>query len=160
MEISEARFSRKLCSSSKADGGPSSYLQEIKETIPDEQAGSTEPTTTVVMMSQVEENTYYLKGTVGPKDIMMLLDTGCSHSVMSFELFTKLRQENKLKWSPSGGWGIQADGVGIAIKGIGQAGNLTWLPTSRNIYVRTESFDRSEERRVGKECRSRWSPYH
>src|SRR2546430_15354027 len=24
----------------------------------------------------------------------------------------------------------------------------------------TESFARSEERRVGKECRSRWSPYH
>ena len=23
-----------------------------------------------------------------------------------------------------------------------------------------DSFDRSEERRVGKECRSRWSPYH
>src|SRR2546429_8180791 len=23
-----------------------------------------------------------------------------------------------------------------------------------------ESFERSEERRVGKECRSRWSPYH
>src|SRR5689334_23895374 len=22
------------------------------------------------------------------------------------------------------------------------------------------NFDRSEERRVGKECRSRWSPYH
>ena len=21
-------------------------------------------------------------------------------------------------------------------------------------------YDRSEERRVGKECRSRWSPYH
>src|SRR2546426_11370996 len=26
-----------------------------------------------------------------------------------------------------------------------------------NIF---ESLDRSEERRVGKECRSRWSPYH
>ena len=31
--------------------------------------------------------------------------------------------------------------------------------------IRKESFavvvmDRSEERRVGKECRSRWSPYH
>ena len=25
-----------------------------------------------------------------------------------------------------------------------------------NIYL----LDRSEERRVGKECRSRWSPYH
>ena len=23
-----------------------------------------------------------------------------------------------------------------------------------------EGFERSEERRVGKECRSRWSPYH
>ena len=23
-----------------------------------------------------------------------------------------------------------------------------------------ETLDRSEERRVGKECRSRWSPYH
>ena len=23
-----------------------------------------------------------------------------------------------------------------------------------------EKFERSEERRVGKECRSRWSPYH
>ena len=23
-----------------------------------------------------------------------------------------------------------------------------------------KTFDRSEERRVGKECRSRWSPYH
>ena len=23
-----------------------------------------------------------------------------------------------------------------------------------------ELFERSEERRVGKECRSRWSPYH
>ena len=23
-----------------------------------------------------------------------------------------------------------------------------------------EVYDRSEERRVGKECRSRWSPYH
>ena len=25
---------------------------------------------------------------------------------------------------------------------------------------RGEAMDRSEERRVGKECRSRWSPYH
>jgi len=27
-----------------------------------------------------------------------------------------------------------------------------------NVVLRT--YDRSEERRVGKECRSRWSPYH
>src|SRR3989442_15993020 len=29
-----------------------------------------------------------------------------------------------------------------------------WLPPAY------KSYDRSEERRVGKECRSRWSPYH
>ena len=27
-------------------------------------------------------------------------------------------------------------------------------------YVDDLEYDRSEERRVGKECRSRWSPYH
>ena len=29
-----------------------------------------------------------------------------------------------------------------------------------NGQVDPEDLDRSEERRVGKECRSRWSPYH
>ena len=28
------------------------------------------------------------------------------------------------------------------------------------LKVEQERMDRSEERRVGKECRSRWSPYH
>ena len=28
------------------------------------------------------------------------------------------------------------------------------------IMGNSASIDRSEERRVGKECRSRWSPYH
>ena len=28
------------------------------------------------------------------------------------------------------------------------------------VYMFTEEEARSEERRVGKECRSRWSPYH
>ena len=29
------------------------------------------------------------------------------------------------------------------------------------IYLKNlKAYDRSEERRVGKECRSRWSPYH
>jgi len=29
-----------------------------------------------------------------------------------------------------------------------------------NVEVSGKLLDRSEERRVGKECRSRWSPYH
>ena len=28
------------------------------------------------------------------------------------------------------------------------------------FYEKEDTKDRSEERRVGKECRSRWSPYH
>ena len=31
---------------------------------------------------------------------------------------------------------------------------------STGEYYDTYEFQRSEERRVGKECRSRWSPYH
>src|SRR3712207_1151866 len=30
----------------------------------------------------------------------------------------------------------------------------------RNRSIRRQTEPRSEERRVGKECRSRWSPYH
>ena len=29
-----------------------------------------------------------------------------------------------------------------------------------DIELENEAVERSEERRVGKECRSRWSPYH
>ena len=32
-------------------------------------------------------------------------------------------------------------------------------PTLHDLY-KYACYDRSEERRVGKECRSRWSPYH
>src|SRR5256885_14389817 len=31
---------------------------------------------------------------------------------------------------------------------------------AKGSQVALEGLDRSEERRVGKECRSRWSPYH
>ena len=41
---------------------------------------------------------------------------------------------------------------------------LSWLVSSR-LQGKFEKYSkipmpRSEERRVGKECRSRWSPYH
>ena len=42
---------------------------------------------------------------------------------------------------------------------------LTFIPEKTGTYKLLEIFknavmERSEERRVGKECRSRWSPYH
>ena len=38
----------------------------------------------------------------------------------------------------------------------------TYYRVNANVHrgVHTLSQERSEERRVGKECRSRWSPYH
>ena len=48
---------------------------------------------------------------------------------------------------------------------LGKGTNLAhWLSQSNDRGEKREKFiqksDRSEERRVGKECRSRWSPYH
>ena len=39
-------------------------------------------------------------------------------------------------------------------------GFRTIQASSRSDYTKSGTADRSEERRVGKECRSRWSPYH
>src|SRR2546430_16257556 len=51
--------------------------------------------------------------------------------------------------------------------GVWRHGSLPWLipPASgpgpvTNRSRRKDNGQRSEERRVGKECRSRWSPYH
>ena len=41
----------------------------------------------------------------------------------------------------------------------GYARNLL-IPNGYAILADKQSLKRSEERRVGKECRSRWSPYH
>ena len=44
------------------------------------------------------------------------------------------------------------------IAGTGMSAQSTRLNTISSNIANAES--RSEERRVGKECRSRWSPYH
>src|ERR1022692_4464270 len=39
-------------------------------------------------------------------------------------------------------------------------GLLLFLGFALALFVLVQEFPRSEKRRVGKECRSRWSPYH
>ena len=51
-------------------------------------------------------------------------------------------------------YGTKQIGVAVGQVITGQARELCTLKAQNGIP------DRSEERRVGKECRSRWSPYH
>src|SRR3712207_9221651 len=44
--------------------------------------------------------------------------------------------------------------------GVNRADEESARPWVEGFVVREASRLRSEERRVGKECRSRWSPYH
>ena len=52
------------------------------------------------------------------------------------------------------GSAVVQNGV-LTLPGANQTGSMTTL----NLSLRDSDW-RSEERRVGKECRSRWSPYH
>src|SRR5260221_14259784 len=51
---------------------------------------------------------------------------------------------------------FSVDGLSVADLGISS------VTTSGEVFnlTKVSDFSRSEERRVGKECRSRWSPYH
>src|SRR2546425_12684580 len=44
--------------------------------------------------------------------------------------------------------------------GAGRAALAVTVLLTSGLFALAHYHDRSEERRVGKECRSRWSPYH
>src|SRR3712207_820425 len=56
--------------------------------------------------------------------------------------------------------GVQGVAVYMAIYLAMTLGTFAVILGMRRGNVMFEKVDRSEERRVGKECRSRWSPYH
>src|SRR3712207_8673184 len=61
-------------------------------------------------------------------------------------------------------WWVRADGEGAVLQPAAAASGLTALVERhaqyRELAPTGPLLARSEERRVGKECRSRWSPYH
>ena len=47
------------------------------------------------------------------------------------------------------------------IESVNDTDSVRFTPAALDVSsVNDTDSDRSEERRVGKECRSRWSPYH
>src|SRR5256886_7533451 len=62
------------------------------------------------------------------------------------------------------GRGVQARRVDVGVYDVRFAGNpgsvAVATPIASEQLTLTWARQRSEERRVGKECRSRWSPYH
>ena len=56
-------------------------------------------------------------------------------------------------------WRTGNDVLGWYLLGAETLANTLYSTLSRHA-LRSTPYSRSEERRVGKECRSRWSPYH
>src|SRR2546426_10627301 len=98
--------------------------------------------------------------------VMVVLAGGSHTTVMAEERVVHFYQVNALT-GQAGSYGTRSiHGVELAAKHLNDAGGFT--DTCGNIYtIKLSVWDmansreqRSEERRVGKECRSRWSPYH
>src|SRR5256885_8213704 len=106
---------------------------------------------------------------------IMLIYRLCDYFFFFF--FSSRRRHTRLQgdWSsdvcssdltPDHEW-LRAQGagwrVGITQFAVDQLGDITLvdLPKEGDLVTKGQRFGtRSEERRVGKECRSRWSPYH
>jgi len=95
-------------------------------------------------------------------DSFEIINVGCGADISIRDLAELICDvvgfRGKLKWDRA-----KPDGTPRKLLDISKIRNLGWTPTItlRDGLARVyEWFFRSEERRVGKECRSRWSPYH
>ena len=79
-------------------------------------------------------------------------DTPCCHKGREIEW----RAPEGLKLKRPKGW-AKKETRSLLCSPWGPSGHRVWGRRQRSIF---SAHRRSEERRVGKECRSRWSPYH
>src|SRR5258708_23549290 len=96
---------------------------------------------------------------------LCVADHGNDEAILARWLANKT-PENFLSWIAEPGSSILVAverGNILAVGAVTDAGNITLnyvSPDARFRGVSRGLLARSEERRVGKECRSRWSPYH
>src|ERR1039457_5789725 len=104
--------------------------------------------------SQTEAQLIFLKTQLKPDGYVLDLACGTGrHSIpLSQQGFSMVGLDvsaNLLRIANMRGRGVQL-----------VRGDMRFLPFKSEAFTAAVSMDRSEERRVGKECRSRWSPYH
>ena len=81
------------------------------------------------------------------------------HNALDIPLYLRIANELYLKRLIVGGFeGVYEFSKNFRNEGMDRTHNPEF--TAMEIYVAYKDLCRSEERRVGKECRSRWSPYH
>ena len=65
-----------------------------------------------------------------------------------------------LAWRPTFASAGSLQKLRVGSVGVGGMGSTDVAQIASHADVEIAALCRSEERRVGKECRSRWSPYH
>ena len=96
--------------------------------------------------SQEKIKNIQVEGTSGSNSVKVTLNG--ENEMIKVDLSDEILKENKI---------IIED---LIVAAHNNAKSELKSKTSEEISKSTSGFGRSEERRVGKECRSRWSPYH
>src|SRR5256885_7360872 len=110
----------------------------------------------VVRVSQVDRVArrcdlfFFFQAEDGIRDYKVTGVQTCALPICAAHLYPQLDEYNNVP-SNSGLWSLNPTN--------GDLFQLDHSP-SGDFHPFVDSFGRSEERRVGKECRSRWSPYH
>ncbi len=82
-------------------------------------------------------------------------ELGAKDAICAGGRYNNLVKDMGGKDTPAIGFAFGVERLALSLKGLGLEA------FSQRIFIATpEKLLRSEERRVGKECRSRWSPYH
>src|SRR4051794_4529957 len=97
---------------------------------------------------------------VSTKPLVTQRDLSLAYSPGVAEPCLEIARDPELAWDYTARGNLVAVVTnGTAVLGLGNIGPLAGKPVMEGKACLFKKF-RSEERRVGKECRSRWAPYH